>query len=245
MRYMGTISDVLAAHGLRDEEPWIAELLDEYLRERWSRASVGLPAADRALLEAGGLAFGETPPELTDREREILRLLADGRAAQDVADLVGVEQASLAACMRSTLQLVSAFSWGEARPPQPASTAAFLRLVADSLTANEVAVRLGVDVSRVRHRIADRQLYAMRKGGGVRIPMFQFGADGKPLPGLALVLAAIPRDAHPLSVAGFFETTQPELVDEADVPMTPVQWLDAGGDPTLAVDLAAGAFGDV
>jgi hypothetical protein len=134
---------------------------------------------------------------------------------------------------------------GMQRPPEGATvhavretTAAVAASVQTSLSVAEVAAMLGVDASRIRHRLSDRGLYSIRVGRVHRLPSWQFH-DGQPLPGLRGVLAALPADLHPLVVEGFMSTPQPEL-DMHDAITTPRHWLAHGGDPTPVYDLARG-----
>lgn len=125
----------------------------------------------------------------------------------------------------------------EAVEAAAATTAAVATaLVADALTVAEVAERAGVSTSRVRHWVADGAVQAIRVGGRNLLPSWQFGPDGRALPHLGEVLAALPDDLHPVSVAGFFSTPQPELTLD-DRRVAPATWLLAGGlaDPVLAL----------
>lgn len=120
------------------------------------------------------------------------------------------------------------------------TTAAYVRLVAESLTTREAAELLGVDPSRVRHRIALGELWALAPTAGQRrLPRLQFTAEGTPMPGLAAVLRALPRDAHPLTVLGFLTSVQPDLELEPGHPVTPLVWLSSGGNPDPVSALAA------
>jgi hypothetical protein len=56
------------------------------------------------------------------------------------------------------------------------------------------------------------------------------------LPGLDVVLAAVPTDMPAVAVAGFLDTPHPELL-MAHRPHTPVQWLQKGGDVTEVLRL--------
>lgn len=102
----------------------------------------------------------------------------------------------------------------------------------------QVAAMAGVTESRVRHWVADRALVGIRVGQRRRFPAFQFGPDGRPLPGLATVLAALPAGWPPAQVAAFMTTEQPELsLEESGQPVTPTQWLAAGGIPAAVTAL--------
>lgn len=125
-----------------------------------------------------------------------------------------------------------------ARRGQAATIAAATGLVVGALSTNEVADRLGVDASRVRHRAAEGSLYALRLQRQNRYPRWQFAADGPTLPGLREVLAALPDDLHPLAVEGFMRTPQPEY-EVHGRELNAIEWLAAGGDPEAVVALAA------
>lgn len=109
-------------------------------------------------------------------------------------------------------------------------------LTAQSLTVAEAARMLGISEGRVRHRIASLELYALPTGRR-RLPRWQFHAD-EPLPGLPIVLRALPRGLHPLAVLSLLSAPQPELVVD-DRPMSSLEWLATGGDPAVVVDLVA------
>jgi hypothetical protein len=124
------------------------------------------------------------------------------------------------------------------RDPRVDAAATYAAVLADALGVGDVATRLRIDPSRVRHRLAKRQLVGIRRADGWRLPRWQFGADGEPLPGLERVLRALPADAHPVVVARFFATPVPELrVGRSAV--SPRGWLEGGGDPTTVAALAA------
>lgn len=120
--------------------------------------------------------------------------------------------------------------------PRAQAAAAYAALLADAMSVAEVADRLGIDGSRVRHRLAKRQLIGIRQPRGWSLPAYQFGADGQLLPGIERVAAAL-SGSHPVVVARFFATPQPELVVERRR-LTPRQWLEGGGDPSRVAALA-------
>jgi hypothetical protein len=125
------------------------------------------------------------------------------------------------------------------RDPRADAAATYAAVLAGSLSVTEVARQLGVDSSRVRHRLAARQLLGVRRTDGWRLPRWQFGADGTPLPGLERVLRALPADIHPVVVARFFATRAPEL-RMGGATVTPRDWLAGGGDPAPVVALVRG-----
>ena len=55
-----------------------------------------------------------------------------------------------------------------------------------ALSVNQAAERIGVDSSRIRHRIAERRLVGWKDRGGWRLPAWQF-TDNDVLPGLEVV----------------------------------------------------------
>ncbi|PXY19344.1 DNA-binding protein [Prauserella muralis] len=119
-----------------------------------------------------------------------------------------------------------------------ARTVAEHAVLADSsLTVGEAARRLGVDDSRIRHRLKESRLTGWKDQGGWRLPAWQFTPTSV-LPGLEVVLRAVPRDQPVLVVAAFMSTPQTDLVINGKE-ATPRQWLLAGGDPERVAELAA------
>jgi hypothetical protein len=120
--------------------------------------------------------------------------------------------------------------------PRAPAVAAYVALLADSLTVTQVAERLGIHPSRVRHRLASHQLIGVKQPNGWLLPAYQFGADGQLLPGISRVAASL-AGSHPVVVARFLATPQPELV-VARRRLTPRAWLEGGGDPSRIIGLA-------
>ncbi|EHK87052.1 hypothetical protein SZMC14600_12333 [Saccharomonospora azurea SZMC 14600] len=119
-----------------------------------------------------------------------------------------------------------------------ARTVAAHAVLADSaLTVGEAASLLGVDDSRIRHRLKEGRLTGWKAQGGWRLPAWQFTPSGV-LPGLDVVLRSVPEDQPALVVAAFMSTPQTELVINGR-PATPRQWLLAGGDPEYVAELAS------
>lgn len=117
-------------------------------------------------------------------------------------------------------------------------------LAVTAFTADEVATGLGVSASRVRQKRLAGELWAIPDGQTWLFPMLQFetGDNGRPtrqVRGLDQVFKALPSDLHPVAVAGFLRTPQPDLFQGR--PMTPVEWLRDGGDVDQAVTAAADA----
>ncbi|MFC9253235.1 DNA-binding protein [Amycolatopsis thailandensis] len=125
----------------------------------------------------------------------------------------------------------------EDEPDFRARTVAAHAVLADSaLSVLEAAKALGVDDSRIRHRLKEGRLTGW-KDQGWRLPSWQFTGSGV-LPGLEVVLRAIPEDQPALVVAAFMSTPQSDLVIN-DHPATPRQWLLSGGDPEHVAKLVA------
>jgi hypothetical protein len=122
--------------------------------------------------------------------------------------------------------------------PGTDAAASFGALLAGSLTVAAVAARLGLDASRIRHRLIEGTLYGVRLRSGWRLPAFQFDRRGALVAGVEGVLAAVPRDLHPVAVQRWFTTPNVDLVVD-DVAVSPMGWLAGGGDPAPAAALAA------
>jgi hypothetical protein len=145
------------------------------------------------------------------------------------ADPAGALTGDEAAALRAVDADLSPLGEREA-DPRAAAAAAYAALLADALSVAEAAAWLGIDASRVRHRLAKHQLLGIRRPRGWLLPAYQFSADGGLLPGVERVAAAL-ADAHPVTVARFFATVQPDLVVDRRR-LTPRQWLEGGGDPS-------------
>lgn len=117
---------------------------------------------------------------------------------------------------------------------------AYSEIVESALSVEEAARRLGVNGSRVRQRLADRSLYGIKHAGSWRLPSFQFMKRGL-VPGIDVVLKALPRDLNVVAVARWFETPNPDLCtrDDDERPLTPLQWLAAGHPAEVAAALAS------
>jgi len=113
--------------------------------------------------------------------------------------------------------------------------------IVDSLSTAEVADKLGIDDSRVRHRNAKGNLYSFLAGNRRRYPKWQFtNSDAVPVvPGLATVTAAIPEDMHPTTVSGFMTTPQEDLLLGHE-PVSPIEWLVRGGEATSVATILEG-----
>jgi hypothetical protein len=126
---------------------------------------------------------------------------------------------------------------GEDADARARTVAAQTVLAESAMTAGEAAKTLGIDPSRVRHKLAAGRLSGWKAETGWRLPAWQFTGGGV-LPGLAAVLAAVPGDQPPLVLAAFMTTPQDDLVLDGR-PATPRQWLLAGGPPDPVAALAS------
>lgn len=121
--------------------------------------------------------------------------------------------------------------------PRAEGAAAGVALLATALTVADAAARLGVDASRIRHRLAAGALLGLKRGRSWVLPAWQFALDGGVLPGLGDVATAL-RQLPAVVAAGFVTTPQPELRIGGRA-RTPRDWLLAGGDPAPVGELAA------
>lgn len=177
---------------------------------------------------------------MTITMQQVLDTYADGLAEADfvaaldaeLADRPRVGTVELTAAERTFLasQGVTAdvsedATWGLHR-----AAGDIIDLAAAAWTVQETAELLGVDASRIRHRISDRSLYAFKVGRQLRLPRWQFtdSTSPEPLPGLRAVLA-VAGDVAPVELARFIVTPQPDL-DLAGAAVTPRDWLLAGQD---------------
>jgi hypothetical protein len=101
----------------------------------------------------------------------------------------------------------------------------------------EVAKALHVSPARIRQRALERTLYAIRVDDEWRLPRWQFDDQGRPLPGIATVAAALSRGVHPVAVYRFLAEPSPDLVFLGE-PVSPLEWLRTGGDPTPVAAIA-------
>lgn len=106
----------------------------------------------------------------------------------------------------------------------------------------EVARRLSLSAETLQD-LADRgELYAYRQDGDLLFPQWQFTAPGAVIPWLHLVLKALPANAHPGTVAGFFLTLQPDLVLNGRA-VNAKEWLETGEPPEPVLDMARNLSG--
>lgn len=130
---------------------------------------------------------------------------------------------------------LTAFGDDEADPR--ARTVAEHAVLRDTaLSVGQAAEHVGVDTSRIRHRVSSNRLIGWKDRGGWRLPAWQF-TDQDVLPGLETVLAAMPSDQPALVLANFM-TNPIEDLDLGGTPVSPREWLMAGGDANRVADIA-------
>lgn len=103
--------------------------------------------------------------------------------------------------------------------------------VASTLSIAEAALHIGVDRSRISQLIAGKRIFSFSMGRSKRIPTWQI-VEHRLLPGLDIIVPAIPSGLIPYSVAAFMTTPQAELDSR-----TPVEFLAANGAPNDVADL--------
>ncbi|WP_395704380.1 DNA-binding protein [Rhodococcus ruber] len=154
--------------------------------------------------------------------RDLLPLLRALRAAKRPAASLPAHEADLldaGGAPESLLALATAVA---------DRTARMRRLLENTLTVEQAAERLGgVGPSRVRQRVGDRSLWALKRANRLLLPAVQFTDDGQ-VPGLDAVLQALPENMQPLSIHGLLTTPQPSLVVDG-APTSVVDWLLTGG----------------
>ncbi|MBS0556671.1 MAG: hypothetical protein JSR27_04575 [Proteobacteria bacterium] len=111
----------------------------------------------------------------------------------------------------------------------------FLDLIRQSDTPIQVAERLGLESSRIRQRIREGSLLAIKLNNETRVPQFQFEGNVE-VPGLSKIAKAAGRKVTPLAFALWFTSPTRDLGD-ADAPISPRDWLLQTGDvvPVLAL----------
>ncbi len=164
---------------------------------------------------------------ISRHEKELARL-----AAPKVDELSAEERASLEAV---GVYRDQQFSF----TPLTSAAAERRSLINTALSTKEAANLLGISEGRIRQRIGEGTLYAIRAGDGKSwlLPSWQFLSSGE-LPGLKVVLKAMPDDLNMMDIYGFFTTPQPDLEDEDGEAMSPLDWLTNHQDPSEVAELA-------
>ena len=199
-------------------------------------ASTLTPSTPSSALLLDGVARIGARLQLSPEELLIqLELLAESLPAG--AD---VPASSLPASEEAVLREAGSLRYDMPPLADRASTRTAVRaaqLITDALSAAEAARWLAVTPGRIRQRISARTLFALPTADGWRLPRFQFTDTGV-LPGLDHILAVLPADVHPLTLAGFLTGPSPDLL-LGDEPVSPALWLSAGGEVAPVVELAS------
>lgn len=183
---------------------------------------------------AGDVDFESAAADALDARtvdrHELLPLLHALRAARHPVVALSAHDADLldsAGAPESPLALATAVA---------DRTARMRTLIENALTVEQAAERLGgVGASRIRQRVGDRSLWALKRAHRLLLPEVQFTDDGQ-VPGLAAVLQALPEAMQPLSIHGLLTTPQPNLsIDGEPVPI--IDWLLTGGAPEDALSV--------
>lgn len=171
-------------------------------------------AVEEALAAAGGMPPYPKPAETLKADQ--LELLAKGGFELEGADL-GLRDPVL----RGALE--------------------YAALRATALTTKEAAVRLDVNDSRIRQRLADRALYGLKVDDEWRLPVFQFEAEGGLVPHIDRVLPRLAEDLSAIAVFHWFTSPNPDLAspETNEEPVSPIAWLKLGLDPDEVAELAA------
>ncbi|WP_311245377.1 MULTISPECIES: hypothetical protein [unclassified Microbacterium] len=110
-----------------------------------------------------------------------------------------------------------------------------------TLSSSDVSELLGIDDSRVRHRVSKGLLYGFMTGTKRRYPQWQFD-DGGPIPHLAAIIRAFPADWPPAKIEAFMtvpkSSLRGELLGHPEIErMSPTQWLVEGGEPDVVIGI--------
>jgi hypothetical protein len=109
------------------------------------------------------------------------------------------------------------------------------QLASRGLTVAQFAERTGVTQGRIRQRLVEPSLYAFRMSGDQQIADWQL--DGaSTLPGLDVIVPAIPRELHPLAIENFMTRPNGDLEVDGEA-LSPAEWLRSGGSPSVVADL--------
>jgi len=123
--------------------------------------------------------------------------------------------------------------------PLLAGAISYASLVQTGLTTKQTAKLFGVSDARIRQRLQERTLLAIRDGRSWKLPVFQFAGKGE-LPGWGEVAQALPRDISPVAVESWLLLPNSDLVaGEDETPTSPRAWLLEGRNPQAVAALAA------
>jgi CheY-like chemotaxis protein len=153
------------------------------------------------------------------KEREVSNIFHGIFHVSTSSDLTAKEAKELAA---------GGFPAGESADPRPVAryAATFTGLMGASLSTSGAAVRLGVNPSRVRQRLAEGTLYGVLMDGEWKLPVFQFEKKG-PVPNIRHVIRRMGRDMDVVGAHNWFTSPNVDLARDGE-PLTPLEWLRRG-----------------
>ena len=186
-----------------------------------------------APLERAGLRITEADLEATFNETLAAVLppypTIDARDALPADELAFLQQAGVTSDELAPLPT-------DVVPPEVRTAAKLASILGSALSIADAAMRLGVDASTLRHRIAARTVYVLRVNGTWKLPLFQFTDTlDAILPGFAELAAAL-GDLHPIDVFNWFTLPHVDL-EVAERIVSPREWLLSGGNPKRLIAL--------
>ena len=115
----------------------------------------------------------------------------------------------------------------------------FAALVECSLTAEQVATKVGMTASRIRQLIKSREIFSFYLNRKRLVPAFQHQGD-QFVPNIETVNKAIPEGMHPVGIEQWFHQPNTELYIDEDMETlrSPLQWLAEGREPSKVAFLA-------
>jgi len=171
------------------------------------------------------------------RARKTLEQLRQELVKKLAADEQGSENPSVGPLTEAERATLTAGGFRLDKAPPRKGRSEFEQLVADSLSVEKVAERLGVNASRIRQRLKEGTLYGFKHERYWELPRFQFSGRSV-VTGLGEILPSVKDLAlHPVAILRWFSTPQPELSIDDGEPMTPLDWLREGhpADAVLTV----------
>jgi len=153
----------------------------------------------------------------------------DARAALPADELAFLQQAGVAPDDLAPLP-------ADVVPPEVRTAGKLASILASALPVPDAAVRLSVDASTLRHRLAVPSVYAIRANGAWKLPLFQFSDTlDAIIPGFGDLAPALV-NLHPVDVFNWFTLPHVDLeIEESSV--SPREWLLSGGSPKRLIAL--------
>ncbi|WP_285035871.1 helix-turn-helix domain-containing protein [Plantibacter sp. ME-Dv--P-095] len=109
-----------------------------------------------------------------------------------------------------------------------------LEAVVDSFSDDEASRCLDVGLRHLRRLAQYGRICSFKVGKRRRYPMWQFADRTGLLPGVPVVVAAIPKNWSPETTHAFMTTPALGLVRGVEQ-LSPIEWLRAVGDPSMVV----------